>query len=53
MRNDRIFKMTRGLSVVASSSLLLLSVVGAASAHTADREWPGDSPTATRCERGS
>ena len=33
MRNDRIFKMTRGLSVVASSSLLLLSVAGAASAH--------------------
>ena len=35
MRNDRMLKMTRGLSVAASNSLLLLSVVGGASAHPA------------------
>jgi hypothetical protein len=35
MRSDRVFKMTRGLSVVASSAFLLLSAMGTASAHPA------------------
>ena len=35
MRDDRVKKVTRGLSVAASGSLLLLSIAGTASAHVA------------------